>query len=242
MTTLRINCIATPRNISTALMYSFAQRDDTQVIDEPFYAHYLKVSGRDHPGRDDVLAHYEQDARVVQSELLRFDAMPVLYLKNMAHHIRQLPLEWLEPLVNILLIRDPKQLIASLAQVLQKPTMDDIGLDTQHAIFAHLAARGQEVRIVDSGELLKNPALVLTVLCRQLGIPMELKMLSWKAGPRPEDGIWAPYWYANVHTSTGFARQKTSDRALPDHCLALYDKALPLYISLYERAIRTSPG
>ena len=37
-----------PRNISTALMYSFAQRDDTAVYDEPLYAHYLsKTSARE---------------------------------------------------------------------------------------------------------------------------------------------------------------------------------------------------
>ncbi|MGI8649730.1 MAG: sulfotransferase family protein, partial [Rubrobacter sp.] len=29
-----------PRNVSTALMYSFRQRPDTSVVDEPFYGHY----------------------------------------------------------------------------------------------------------------------------------------------------------------------------------------------------------
>ena len=33
-----------PRNVSTALMYSFRSRPDTMVFDEPLYAHYLKVS------------------------------------------------------------------------------------------------------------------------------------------------------------------------------------------------------
>ena len=52
----KIICLwSCPRNISTALMYSFAQRKDTRVIDEPLYAHYLKKSGAKHPGRDEVL-------------------------------------------------------------------------------------------------------------------------------------------------------------------------------------------
>ena len=58
--TLRINCWSGPRNISTALMYSFRERVDTTVIDEPFYAHYLRVSGREHPGYQEVLDSQDQ--------------------------------------------------------------------------------------------------------------------------------------------------------------------------------------
>ncbi len=43
--TLRIHVWSGPRNVSTALMYSFAQRADTRVVDDPRYAHYLRVSG-----------------------------------------------------------------------------------------------------------------------------------------------------------------------------------------------------
>ena len=42
-----INLIAGPRNLSTAIMYSFAQRKDCVVIDEPFYGHYLSNSELD---------------------------------------------------------------------------------------------------------------------------------------------------------------------------------------------------
>jgi len=37
---IRINLWSSPRNVSTALMYSFAQRLDTTVVDEPLYAYY----------------------------------------------------------------------------------------------------------------------------------------------------------------------------------------------------------
>ena len=49
-----------PRNVSTALMYSFAQRSDTRVVDEPLYGHFLRVSGTHHPGRDEVLASWRR--------------------------------------------------------------------------------------------------------------------------------------------------------------------------------------
>ncbi len=55
-TTTRINMISGPRNISTAMMYSFRSRPDTSVFDEPLYANYLRVSGIEHPGREETMA------------------------------------------------------------------------------------------------------------------------------------------------------------------------------------------
>ena len=70
MSPLRINLWSGPRNVSTALMYSFAQRADTRVVDEPLYAHYLRVSGADHPGREEVLAALDQDGERVVREVI----------------------------------------------------------------------------------------------------------------------------------------------------------------------------
>lgn len=59
--TVRIALWSGPRNISTALMYAFAQRADTTVVDEPLYAHYLSTSDarRYHPGAEEVIAHID---------------------------------------------------------------------------------------------------------------------------------------------------------------------------------------
>ena len=85
-----------PRNVSTALMYSFAQRDDTRVVDEPLYAHYLRVTGAPHPGRDEVLAAQDDDAaRVIEQVILGPCDRPVLFLKQMAHHLVGVPREFL---------------------------------------------------------------------------------------------------------------------------------------------------
>ena len=46
----RIAMWSGPRNISTAMMRSWGNRPDTFVCDEPLYAHYLKVTGLEHPG------------------------------------------------------------------------------------------------------------------------------------------------------------------------------------------------
>ena len=56
----KVICLwASPRNISTALMYSFSQRFNTKVIDEPFYAYYLSHINPDinHPGKKEILNH-----------------------------------------------------------------------------------------------------------------------------------------------------------------------------------------
>ena len=42
---MRIAMWSGPRNISTAMMYSFAAREDCDVVDEPFYAAYLTMTG-----------------------------------------------------------------------------------------------------------------------------------------------------------------------------------------------------
>jgi hypothetical protein len=58
-----------PRNISTAMMRSWGNRPDTVVCDEPFYANYLRATGRDHPGADEVIATGETDWRKVVQRL-----------------------------------------------------------------------------------------------------------------------------------------------------------------------------
>lgn len=236
MPTTRIHLISSPRNISTALMYSFAQRADTTVVDEPFYAYYLSHTGIHHPGREEILASMSPDAAVVQQRVILGSCpTPVLFLKDMAHHLIDMDLDFLQAVSNVFLIRDPRQLIASFAQVISAPTMRDIGVARQHELFQEA---GEGALVLDSGEILKNPEGVLRQLCARLGLDFDLAMLGWEAGPRPEDGVWAPYWYSNVHRSTGFAKQKTSTRPFPARLEPLYTEALPYYEALYQHAIK----
>jgi len=237
-TVLRINLISSPRNISTALMYSFAQRGDTRVVDEPFYGYYLKISSARHPGREEVIESMETDAVQIVEDLLSFNDKPVLFIKNMAHHLVDVDNRFFVSVTNVFLIRNPEQLISSFAQVIAKPTMTDIGVAKQYEIYNHVTRRADEPVILDSGELLKNPEVVLTKLCGRLGIPFDRAMLSWKPGPRPEDGVWAKYWYQNVHKSSGFEPQATSTRQLPERLASLYEEALPYYREMFEEALK----
>lgn len=232
-----LHLISGPRNISTALMYSFAQRSDTLVSDEPFYAFYLSITGVNHPGKDEVLKIQSNDEEVVKKEIFRDHSRPVFFIKNMAHHIETMrDLSFLKNCVNIFLIRNPSQIIASYAQVIEKPVMRDIGIEYELTLFKKLNDPNNIV--IDSGLLLENPKSVLTQVCVRAGIPFEEQMLTWQAGPKPYDGVWAPHWYSNVHQSTGFEKQTTSTRALSEKLQPLADEAMNYYNELLQYAIK----
>ena len=215
-------------------MYSFAQRSDTTVVDEPFYACYLSKTDANHPGKEQVLKSQSSDEEVVKKNLFRTAQKPIRFIKNMAHHIEVINDGFLSKCKNIFLIRDPKQLIASYAQVIEKPTMRDIGIEHEY----HLYQKTKDPVVIDSGLILQNPESVLKQLCARLELKFEPSMLQWEAGPKPYDGIWAPHWYANVHRSTGFEKQTTSDRPLPAELQPLYQNAAAYYQKLLHHALK----
>lgn len=240
---LRLCMWSGPRNVSTALMYSFAQRSDTRVFDEPLYGYYLETSGAPHPGAEEVIAAMDCDGqRVVREVVLGPCPQPILFFKMMAHHLRGLDWAFLEQTVNILLTRDPRDMLPSLAKNIPHPTLRDTGYDTQVEVLRHTATRGQTTPVIDSRDLLLDPSGVLSELCRQINIPFEERMLRWEAGPRPEDGIWAKYWYASVHQSTGFIKYRPKTDPFPDHLHPLLEECLPYYEELSQQAIRAENG
>lgn len=237
-----INMWSGPRNVSTAIMYSFAQRDDTKVLDEPFYAHYLIQSGVEHPGRTKVLESQPKDAEVVMQNLQSIrQKNDVIFLKNMAHHMIEMG-DTLSTLINkfrhIFLIRDPKEMLPSLNKALPNPSLRDTAYKRQLELFKRVKSKGFSPNVIDAGELLKDPREVLTTLCNRLNIPFTDKMLSWKEGPIPEDGIWAEYWYDNVHQSTGFEPYTPKNYTLPEHLKPLYERCKPIYKQLFAHAIK----
>jgi hypothetical protein len=220
-------------------MYSFAQRSDTRVLDEPLYGHYLRVSGVDHPGREEVLEAMETDGETVVREVIlgRCDR-PVLFMKQMAHHLVDLDREFLERTANVLLIRDPQEVLKSLVHQLPRPTLADTGIAIQQDLLEQLRGRGQDPPVIDSRELLLDPPSVLKKLCPLLGIEFEEAMLSWEPGPRPEDGVWAPHWYKNVHRSTGFRPYRLRSEPFPEHLGPLLEECRPHYEELFACALR----
>jgi hypothetical protein len=241
MTITRISLWSGPRNVSTALMYSFAQRPDTTVLDEPLYGHYLEKSGAQHPGREEVIKSMELNGEKVLLELCQKDyKMPILFIKNMAHHLLNLDMSFLDGLHNLLLIRDPKEMIPSIVRQIPRPELSDTGLKRQWELYNYLNVRGQNPIIIDSKELLLDPPGTLTTICQALKIPYFENMNCWDAGPRKEDGIWAKYWYYKVHKSTGFQAYKPKKEPIPEHLSDLWKECNYYYQLLYQQALKAN--
>ena len=231
---MRIAMWSGPRNLSTALMYSFGSRGDFAVMDEPFYAAYLAVTGADHPMRREILDRHETDPDRVALTCAAPVATPHLYMKHMPHHMLPgFPLDWAADCVNIHLIRHPARVIASYAAKREKPTLDDIGYPQQAELFTRFPGP-----IIDSDDIRRDPEGMLRRLCAGIGLPFDPAMLRWPAGPRPFDGAWAPHWYGAVHRSTGFAPPEGELPLLEPDMAALAEEALPFYRHLAARRIR----
>ncbi|NER80539.1 MAG: sulfotransferase family protein [Leptolyngbya sp. SIO1D8] len=222
-------------------MYSFAQRDDTVVYDEPLYAHYLakRPARAYHPGAEEVIATMENDgATVVRDLILGDQPKPVAFFKHMTHHLVELDLAFLTETVNVLLTRDPVDMLPSYAQQIEQPSLQDVGYQAHTDLLRRLQAMGQNPPVLDSMQILLNPQKVLGELCEQIGIPFQDAMLHWEAGARPEDGSWAKYWYQSIHQSTGFAPYRAKTKAFPEALKPLLEECRPYYEELRTVAIK----
>ena len=241
MTDMHIAMWSGPRNISTAMMRSWGNRPDTHVCDEPLYAHYLAKTGLDHPGAEEVLAHHEQDWRKVVDWLT--GPIPggkrIFYQKHMAHHLLpDIERGWLDRLTHCFLIRDPREMLTSLLQKLPEPTLADTGLPQQVEIFEQVWERtGRQPPVIDSKDVLENPPGVLERLCEALDVEFTREMLTWPAGRRETDGIWARHWYHAVEASTGFAPYGPKSDTVPDPLRELYEQCLGYYRRLSPHRI-----
>ena len=219
-------------------MYSFAQREDTQVFDEPLYAHYLKISGANHPAREEVLQSLENDGNKVVQDVILQKSKKVLFHKLMTHFLIDIDTAFLSKVYNIIFIRNPEEIIASYSKVIPNPKLEDIGVKQQYELYLSLEKEDNTPIILDSKYLLQSPELMLNKLCDILEISFDKKMLKWKKGARKEDGIWAKHWYANIHNSTGFLPYTGKEIKLSGSNVTLAKKCSPYYEFLTAKSIQ----
>lgn len=232
---MRIAMWSGPRNISTAMMYSFGNRPDFAAWDEPFYAPYLGATGIDHPMREDILRAHETDPDRVAKMCLGPipGGKPHFYMKHMGlHMIGGFQLDWARECVNVHLIRHPARVIASYAAKRENPTLADIGFRQQTELFERFPGP-----VLDSEDIRCDPEVMLKKLCGAIGLEFDPAMLGWSAGPKPFDGAWAPHWYGVVHASTGFAGPEGPLPELDGDAADLAKAALPFYEDLARRRL-----
>ena len=238
---IRVAMWSGPRNISTAMMRSWANRPDTAIVDEPFYACYLHATGADHPGADEVIATGETEWRNVVAQLT--GEVPggkrIFYQKQMTHHLLpEISRDWLGSVTNCFLIRDPRAVIASYTKKNHEPTLDDLGFVQQAEIFEWVWAHtGAIPAVIDAADVLKNPERTLALLCESVSVEFSPAMLSWPPGLRATDGIWAKHWYAEVESSTGFRAPGERTVEVPPHLQPVYEACRAIYEQLFQHRL-----
>jgi Sulfotransferase domain len=227
-----------PRNISTAMMRAWGNRGDTFVVDEPFYAYYLRATGKQHPGADEVIASGETDWQRVIVQLTGpiSNGKRIFFQKQMAHHLLpEVSREWLGAVTNCFLIRDPREVIASYIKKREDPALPDLGFTQQAEIFDFVRTRTKSVPpVVDARDVLENPERMLRLFCEAVGVEFSDSMLSWPPGLRDTDGVWATHWYGEVAKTTSFQPYRPSATKVPAHLCEIHDRCREVYERLYE--------
>ena len=239
---LRLAMWSGPRNISTAMMRAWGNRDDTAVVDEPLYAHYLWATQKDHPGVAEVIAAGPVDWREAVAQLT--GPIPggkaIHFQKHMTHHLLpHIERTWLGQVAHAFLIRHPREVITSFIKIVPRPLLEDVGFVQQADIFAWVRAHtGKVPPVVDAKDVLDHPRRTLGLLCDALGVPFRESMLSWAPGLRATDGVWARHWYKEVETTTGFKPYTPKPDQVPETLGELHRRCLECYEGMYEARLR----
>jgi Sulfotransferase domain len=223
------------------MMRAWGNRRDTVVIDEPFYAYYLKTTDKNHPGADEVIAAGEIDWRKIVAQLTGPipNGKQILFQKQMTHHfLPEIDREWLGAVTNCFLIRDPREVIASYVKKREEPSLEDLGFMQQVEIFNFVRDRLNSIPpVVDAKDVLENPERTLRLLCDAVGVDFNKSMLSWPPGLRETDGIWARHWYTEVAKTTSFQPYHPTDRQVPERLREIYERCCDCYEKLYHHRL-----
>ena len=223
-----------PRNLSTALMRSFENRDDTDVWDEPLYAYYLNETKKNHPLKEKIIDSYETNIdKLIISISKKLNNNKILFQKHMTHHIlKKTPLDWITKGINCFLIRDPKDVLLSYAKKNTPIEADDLGFPSQKKLFNLIKNFNLPKIVINADDLSNNPKYILKVLCNKLNIKFDEKMLKWPQGSRDTDGLWSEVWYKNVNSSMQFYKLEKDNTDIPKKYESIYTECLKIYEEL----------
>ena len=221
-----------PRNLSTALMRSFENREDTKVWDEPFYAYYLKETKKNHPLANEIINKYETNLEKI-IDLVTAEKDFIYFQKHMSHHIiKKIPINWITKGINCFLIRHPKEVLLSYIKKNDLIDSNDLGYPAQLRLFNYIKTSNKKILVIDAKDLSEKPEIILKKICKKINIPFTEKMLNWPKGRRDSDGIWEKIWYKNVKSSTTFNKILNKEYEIPKKYNHIYNECLRIYDQL----------
>lgn len=229
-----------PRNISTAMMRSWENRNDCSVIDEPFYAHYLHETQSPHPMFEEVVGSQPTDFAEVANNMTSAPCeSEIQYQKQMTHHmLPDCDLTWTKSLRHCFLIRDPAYVINSYTNSRGVCSSDDIGIVRQYELYQAITdISGQDIPVINSRSVLEAPEAILKALCKRLEISFQPSMLNWPEGKRDSDGVWASHWYHSVEKSSHFAPTSPKPIDLNKQQQLLADTLQPYYEEMQKHVL-----
>tara|TARA_B000000609_G_C24165764_1_gene346784 strand:+ start:803 stop:1522 length:720 start_codon:yes stop_codon:yes gene_type:complete len=237
---IKIACWSGPRNISTALMRSWSSRPDTVVIDEPFYAYYLKETKLKHPLADEIIKSYPTNFNEILENISSkaLNHRPIFYQKHMAHHLVNIKnFDFVDRFENCILIRDPKKVIASYTLKNNLLNAKELGYHQQNEIINYLTQKKRKIIVIDAQSLLENPEKILNKWCDKINISFNRKMLKWKKGIYDSDGLWANYWYNSVANTTSFDNKISKNPIIDKKYIKIYDECMFFYDKMLNMSI-----
>ena len=126
----------------------------------------------------------------------------------------------------------------SYAKKNDDPAVEDLGFVQQAEIFDFVRAQtGSVPPVIDADDVLADPRRTLRLLCEALGFDFSETMLSWPAGLRDTDGIWAKHWYSEVERSTSFRPYAKKQVEVPERLRSVCDVCMDIYLRLREHRL-----
>lgn len=234
---------AIPRSTSTAFEWMMRQRGDFLCHHEPFGEAWYYGEDRRTPRQTDVPVRDGLNYANVWSALKRDAENGAVFMKEFPHYVAHMAdAPFLAHFTHTFLIRDPARMLPSMWDKWPDFWVEETGYAEQHDLFEQLCDRdGVAPPVIDSDDLLEDPAGTTRRYCEAVGIPFIDAALSWDEGERREVSWYDKgSWHENLKSSTGLIKQKTQYVAIDhnDKLKQAYAHCRPHYDALHEHRLR----
>ena len=236
---------ATPRSTSTAFEWMMRQRGDMQCFHEPFGEWWYKGDGAKWPRlTDDSPRIPGLTFDSVFKQLLSASQKGPVFSKDFPHYVEH---TWTDQFLShfnhSFLIRDPAKVATSMYKNWPEFELKEIAIVEQRELFDRLMAQHHTVPpLIDSDDLLENPAGIVRAWCEAVGIPFLPDALSWEPGDRSEVSWYdGGSWHANLRNSDGLKPQKRNAVDIhdaPNKVQEIYQVALPHYEYMHQYRLK----